>query len=872
MSRLPVKSSRYRLFPASLGFALGELRKPGVGLCAIFATLVFAITVLTLTVSLTHSVRDAMRQSAQQTIGGDISLRLFHRAPSPEEMTFLGTFGVFSLTAEQRVMIPPKIDAAPILSELKAIDRTYPLYGAISLSSVASIHDALSIQNGIAGAVVGSEFLEKTGLSVGNMIRLGDQNFQIRDVITSEPERKFRLFALGPRVIVSLDAYRNSNLLSPGKQIYWYARLKTPENNPTQNHHIIAQIEDRFPDSGWRIVDAIDGIPGIERIGDFASAFVGLIGIAVFAITMTAIHNALRADLSARQERFAVLRSTGVRPRQLASAICWLIALVTLAAIAVSSSIVLLANLVVLPLLSHHFGFAVTQTYDDAPVILGFVMSFVALVAISPIRAACQTTPALLFRHQSVRQATNNPKRANLGKVLRSPHRLLFYGLCILLFGLASALIDLGWFSAILISILILCLVVFAGFGTLLRRISGVFGNHHRLPPSIRLALRNIARPNAPTVTMAASFGLACTCLFAVILFGALAGHHLKSVLPVQTPDLVFFDVPPDQQADFHTRVSAIPAVKSVTQMPFLHGRVTHINGQSIKLGDVPRRYHWFIRGDRGISWADRPNADMQSNRVVAGDWWPENSHNAQLASLDADVAKALGIGLGDRLTVNIRGDGYEVRIANVRTIDWTRLGLDFPLVLSPMKPVFAHGVISTVRLQHQDIQTAQSNLIAVARSLETAFPNIPSIRVPDILARLTNLFDAAVQGLVSLTVLATVGALLVIISGLIALRQSQANDLSMLRALGIRPSQIAKTGALEAGIILGASGMLGLCAGALIAIGAGQTIGSIASSTIIAVVGPISIIAVIGIMTIGLGGGWMLQAFTLRSQPGWRG
>ena len=199
MSRLPVQYSRYRLFRASLGFALGELRKPGVGLCAIFATLVFAITVLTLTVSLTHSVRDAMRQSAQQTIGGDISLRLFHRAPSPDEITFLRTFGTISLTAEQRVMIRPNGDTSPILSELKAIDRTYPLYGAISLSSVASIHDALSLQNGIAGAVVGPEFLEKTGSYVGDMILLSDQDFQIRYVITYEPEGKFRLLAFGAR-------------------------------------------------------------------------------------------------------------------------------------------------------------------------------------------------------------------------------------------------------------------------------------------------------------------------------------------------------------------------------------------------------------------------------------------------------------------------------------------------------------------------------------------------------------------------------------------------------------------------------------------------------------------------------------------------
>lgn len=865
MSRLPVQYSRYRWLSASLGFALCELRKPGIGISAMFATLVFAITILTLTVSLTHSVRDAMRQSAQQTIGGDISLRLFHRPPSSDETTFLKTIGTLSLTAEQRVMIRHKKKTSPVLSELKAIDRTYPLYGAISLSSHLPITDALSAQNGIAGAVVDQEFIDETGLSIDDMIRLGNRNFQIRDVITAEPERKFRLFSLGPRVLVSLDAYRNSNLLAPGKQIYWYARLKIPENSPTQNHNIIAQIEDRFPNSGWRIVDATNGIPGIERIGDFASAFVSLIGIAVFAIAMTAIHNALRSDLATRQKRFALMRSTGVRPRQLAWAIVSQITLVTVAAIMVSILITVLINLVLVPMISERFGFAITQTYNDMPLILGFVIGFISLMVINPIRSACQTTPARLFHHHSAPEfaagSANAPKR-------QFPHHVLSYGLSLSLFALACQLIDLGWFSAILIGTLILCLFVFIKFGTFLRWGAGKLGTQKIAPPSVRLALRNIARPNAPTVTMAASFGLAITCLFAVILFGALAGYHLKSVLPVQTPDLVFFDLPPDQAAAFRTQASAISTVKSVTQMPFLHGRVTHINGQPIKLADVPRRYHWFVRGDRGISWADVPNADMQNNQIVAGQWWQTESLNAQLASLDADVAKALGVGIGDQLTFNIRGKGHAFKVANLRKIDWTRLGLDFPLVLSPMEPTFDHGVISTLSLQDQNSKSLED----VASTLKAAFPNIPAIHILDALAKLTDLFNGALRGLVGLTVLATVGAVFVILSGLIALRQTQANDLAMLRALGIRPNQIAKTGALETGMILGASGLIGLFAGTAIAIIAGQAVGAVTFAQIIEVIGPIAVLALVGICAIGFGGGWILQASALRSQTGWRG
>lgn len=134
MSRLPSPSSRYAACKAIGRFVHCQLRRPTAGIWALFATLVFAITTLSLTVSMTHSVRDALRQSVEQTIGGDISLRLFHRPPTDAELGFLETFGIVGVSAEQRVMIHPKPHQAGILSELKAVDRTYPLFGDVKLS------------------------------------------------------------------------------------------------------------------------------------------------------------------------------------------------------------------------------------------------------------------------------------------------------------------------------------------------------------------------------------------------------------------------------------------------------------------------------------------------------------------------------------------------------------------------------------------------------------------------------------------------------------------------------------------------------------------------------------------------------------------
>ncbi|WP_156111609.1 ABC transporter permease [Thalassospira australica] len=865
MSRPTSLLARYSIFPASLTIALRELRRPGVGMSALFATLVFAATILLLTVSLTQSVRDGMRQSAQQTIGGDISLRLFHRAPTSAEIAFLKTQGTVSLTLEQRVMVGSARDTPPVLSELKAIDQTYPLYGEISLTPDITLEDALMPENDLPGAVVGPELLEHGKFAIGDLILLGGRPHQIRAVITTEPERKFRLFSLGPRVIVGLDGYRENPLLAPGKQVYWYARLKVPAGKDRSHEQIIANIEDKFPDSGWRIVNAADGVPGMERIGDFASAFVSLIGLAIFAIAMSAIHNALIADLSARRRRFAIMRGLGARPHQIATSLIWQIGLITSVAVFVAILLTTVTGQFVFPYLRDQLGFDIRSDFTSAPLIVSFVYGFVTLVAIGPISTACLTPPSHLFRHQMPHQQGNDTFPKTRLWASRRGQNLVKVVLAIVLYGIATLLIDLGWLSLALLGVLVFCLLLFVLLGRIIRFCAGKLAVRSISSPTLRLALRNIARPAAPTVTITASFGLAMTCLFAVILFGTLAGHHLKSVLPSQTPEIIFFDLPPNEAKAFEERARQNADVRAVTQMPFLHGRVTHLNGTPLTRADVPRRYHWFLRGDRGISWTAAPTADMEQSTISDGHWWGPNSQNAHLASLDAGVAKAIGIAVGDRLTLNIFGHPYDVQVANLRIIDWTRLGLDFPLVLSPMDPSFDHGVLSAISLGDE------ASLNNAIDQLREGYPDIPAIIVSDVLGKLNGMFDAVLSGLVGLTVLATIGASLVIISGLIALRQSQSSTLAMLRTLGIQPVQITTTGALETGMMIGISGFIGLIMGAGIAIGAGQTIGTITAAQIAQVAWPILASAIVIMLVVGFGGGWALQARALRTRPGWR-
>ena len=88
-----------------------------------------------------------------------------------------------------------------------------------------------------------------------------------------------------------------------------------------------------------------------------------------------------------------------------------------------------------------------------------------------------------------------------------------------------------------------------------------------------------------------------------------------------------------------------------------------------------------------------------EGTRLTAGQWWAPDYKGPPLVSLDANLARGWGVGLGDTVTLNILGRDLEFRIASLRDIEWRGLGLNFALVASPgLLESAPHTHIATIR------------------------------------------------------------------------------------------------------------------------------------------------------------------------------
>src|SRR5690606_11645690 len=185
--------------------------------------------------------------------------------------------------------------------------------------------------------------------------------------------------------------------------------------------------------------------------------------------------------------------------------------------------------------------------------------------------------------------------------------------------------------------------------------------------PSLRLAISNLYRPGAATISVVLSMGLGLTLFVTVALIEGNLREQVQDQLPDRAPAFFFIDIQSNQLDDFVTLAEAIPDVSEVNHVPNMRGRIVAVAGVPAERVEVAPEARWALRGDRGITYSAAP---PEGAVVVEGSWWPEDYAGPPLVSLDREIAKGMNIGIGDTLTVNVMGREIEAKIANLREID----------------------------------------------------------------------------------------------------------------------------------------------------------------------------------------------------------
>jgi putative ABC transport system permease protein len=240
-----------------------------------------------------------------------------------------------------------------------------------------------------------------------------------------------------------------------------------------------------------------------------------------------------------------------------------------------------------------------------------------------------------------------------------------------------------------------------------------------------------------------------------------------------------------------------------------MRGRITRLNGLPVERAAVMPEARWAVNGDRGLTYAANLPA---GSRLAAGRWWPPDYRGPPLVSFDAALARGMGLAVGDTLSVNLLGREITARIANLRDIDWQRLGINFVMVFAPGTFEAApqtHLAAVYLRVEQED---------RLVRRVTEVFPNVSAIEVREALAavdRILGMIGAAVR----LTALAAVAAGALVLGGAIAAgHHRRVYDAVLLKVLGATRGAIIAAYLVEHGLLGALSAVVGGVLGTLAA------------------------------------------------------
>lgn len=784
-------------FRLALRFARRELRGGLRGFRLFLACLTLGVMAIAAVESLAAALAGGLAREGQVLLGGDIEARLIHRPARADEAAALAALGTRSQTAELRAMASDAAGDAHSLVTLKAVDGAYPLYGEVGLAPPQSVAAALARRNGLYGAVADAALLSRLGIKLGERLRVGDAVYELRAVLTEEPDRLSRGLSLGPPLLVALDSLPATGLIQPGSLVEYRYRVRLPPSADAET--IAARLDAAFPEAGWQLRTRTNAAPQIERFVARLGLFLSLIALSALVVGGIGIANAVRAYLASKTATIATLKALGAPSRVIF--LSYLLLVAALSALGIAIGLVLGA--LVPPLLAGLLGAALPLPLapgpHPGPLVLAAIDGLLVALgfALWPLARARDLPPSALFRDPVMPLHRRPPLRY----AVAAGSALL--ALAILALATAPDRRLAVWFLLGMAASLAVLRLAGGTVVALARRLP------HPRRPGLRLALANLHRPGALSVTVIVSLGLGLTLLVALTLIEANLSRQLQA-RPAVAPSFFFVDIQPQQIERFTRIVEATPGARLLERAPALRGRITALGGVPVARAKVAAEAEWALRSDRGLTYAATP---PPGSKIVAGRWWPADYAGPPLVSFDADLAAGMGLAVGDSITVNVLGRDVTARIANLRRIDWTAMGLDFVFVFAPgLLDGAPHSYIATARAETPAAEEA------LFRAVTDAFANVTAIRVRDAIETVSGLLDALGAAMRAAGLLTLAAGVLVLAGAMAAGHRRRVYEAVLLKVLGATRGRILRIYLLEYALLGLAAAAIAALAGSLIA------------------------------------------------------
>jgi putative ABC transport system permease protein len=761
-----------------LRMAARELRAAPRRLFLLTGTVAVGVAALVAIGSFTDNLRDSVRDQARGLLGADLSL-VSRQQFSPRVEALLDTLSrsaeAARVTSFAGMAYVPRTEGTRLV-QVAAISGRYPFYGGIRTRP----REAWSELQSGPYVVVDPSLLTALNARIGDTIALGDGRFEITGTIESAPSEVGFRFAFGPRIYIPADRLQATGLLGFGARVQYEAFLKLPPGSSAQ------QLADRYRAplrvERVRLRTVADDQRNLNDVLSRLTGYLGLVALMALLLAGIGVASAVIVFVRQRAESIAVLRCLGATAGRVFAIYLVEAAVMGLAGSLAGAAIGVLLQRILPGLASGIIPVDVTTALSWNAVALGIGIGLWVALSFTFL-------PLLGIRRISPLSALRRPYQAE-----RSP-RDLWWGLAALTLAATTVVLAVhqvgNWRQGAIFAggVALTLGVLWAAAWALIRAM------RRWLPagwPYVwRQGLANLYRPANQTVTLVLAIG------FGAFLLGTLylVQHNLLRQLRLTggptRPNLVLFDIQRDQLPGIEQelRTAGLPVINPTPIVPM---RIGSVKGRPVgtllasdSAGEVPSNA-WALRREYRSTYRDTLVA---TERVVAGKWPPPRASSPPAPiSVEQDVARELGVGVGDEIVWDVQGVTLASKITSLREVDWARFEPNFFVVFAP-------GVLESAP---QTIVTL-TRIVSPAdrgrfqRQLAEDFPNVSTLDLSLLQEALERLVDRVALAIRFMALFSLGVGALVLIGALATSRFQRVREGALLRTLGATRAQVVR-------------------------------------------------------------------------------
>ncbi len=749
-------------------------------LATLAAALILAVAALGAVATLGRRVERSVVASAGELIGGDIGVS--SRQPLPPELAAQAAqLGLRTSTSADfpSVLFANKHSQ---LADVRAVDAGYPLRGELR------VLDAAGTQAAVHAPPPGSVYAEHRLLAAldlhpGDTLTVGESTLRVAGEIEREPDGG-ELFALAPRLLMTLDDARSAGLLGAGSR----ARNRLMAAGDTAAVAAFSTfLKAHKPDTA-ELITVEQSQQNLRGAFERGEAFLRL--AALLAALLSGVAVALAAQRYARRktDEVALLRCLGASGNEVILATSSTLLLLAIPACALGAVLGLGLQQLVFVLARDVLPTS-GQGVPLLPSVAAFAIGLAVLLgfALPPLLRLRDVPPVRVF------QRAVEPRVRRFDALYALP-----LALSALLIYLES---DTPKLALILGTSLMAVAAVALGAGAaLLRFVRGI----SRHAGAWRFGLANLARRRRLSLLQIVALALALTALDLLAVVGPSLLNAWRAELPADTPNYFLINIQPEQADAVLAKLREAHA-ENVNALPLAVGKLVAINGSAPHAEDyADHRAAGWINGETRLSWStDLP----PTNRVIEGRWFAAASSEPEV-SLDELWMQMFHLKLGDTLTLRIGERDVTAHITSVRGVRWDSFRVNFFVLLDPTS---AQGLpYSDVASFH--LPPGAADTLA---PLTHDYPNLSLIDLNALLDRVREIIAKVSAAATSVLFFSLAAGLLVLIAALASSAEERRFESALLRTLGADRRQLRAA-------VLGEFSAVGIIAALIAAFGAG--------------------------------------------------